>query len=218
MVEILRGPGNVIVSLVLAIFLGIGAAPVEASEVPIALDLSGRLFLLASGIAAIYGYAFSARWRRSSEETTGEFVSYRSLVLSRILSATLLAVGSSWFAILCAFVATWIRHRAVISPVGEIVVFLFVGVLLIAAGFAGAMTLAGLLPPSRRWRRAIQWTLFLPGMIALVVFRLSGGNAPITRGTLVLTLGCALGLCALVCALFLVFVPNRMTMRPKSSA
>ncbi len=214
MAEILRRPGNVILSVGVTILLGVFAAPAGGDPVTIRLALSGRLFLLVTGIAGLFGYAFSGSRRSTPEVATDEIVSLRALVLGRVLSAVVLACGLTWLAVLLMLAATFIRHGALFLPEAWVLGYAAAGALVVAGAFSGAMTMARLLL-RRGGRTVVAWTLFLPWMLTFAAFRLLGGFLADTSRVVLLSLLSALALCAIEGAVFLRFVPDRLTMRPR---
>jgi len=197
----------------LALLLGLGAAPNASVDASLVSDLSGRLFFVASGLAAILGYAYAVPLRRVPRQAAGRTISLRSLVLARALSSTCLGAVLTWIGVLCCIGLTAVRAAGLVLPVWEVSLFVLVGVPLIAAAFAGATTLAGL-APRRSIRTLVRWGLFLPGMIAVLAFRLGGGASLITPQILFLTLSVAALLCALEAYVLLRFVPDRFITIP----
>lgn len=213
-IDVLKKPATFLVSGGLALILAFGAAPAASSEQTVAFDLSGRLFLLVCGLAAILGYAFAVPLRRGAEQTSDEIVSFRKLNLAKIVSSTAFGTIITWIGGLCAILITSLRFGRVVLPVGDMGVFLGIGVPLIAAAFAGAITLASLVP-SRSVRTAVRWGLFLPGMIVIVMFRLDGSQPMVTPRILFLAILSALLLCIVEAYLLFRLVPDRQTLRPR---
>jgi len=215
MAEIVQRPGNLILALGVTILLSVLAAPAGGeSAAPIWVALSGRLFLLVTGISGLFGYAFSGLRRRGPEVATDEIVSLRAFVLGKVVSAALLATCLTWLAVAVMLSATFIRHEAVLLPEPWVLGYAIGGPLIISGAFAGAMTMARLLL-RRGGRTAVAWTLFLPWMLTFASFRLLGGFPSDTSYVVLLAFLSALILCAIEAALFLRFVPNRLTMRPQ---
>jgi hypothetical protein len=214
MTEVLLRPGNLIVSVGLAILLGVLAAPARGDPAPLRLALSGRLFLLGTGLAGVFGYAFSASRRATPEVATDEIVSLRGWVLGRILAATLLAGGVVWVASVLTLGTTFVRHRTLTLPEGWILAYASVGVLVIAGAFSGAITMARLLL-RRGGRTVVTWILFLPWMLTFAAFRALGRLPADASRIVLLSLLSGVALCAVEAGLFVRFIPNRLTMRPQ---
>jgi len=213
MVEVLRRPGNLILAVGVTALLSIFAAPVGSDPIPIDLALSGRLFLLVTGIAGLFGYTFTGSRRPSAEIATDEIVSLRALVLGRIVSGALLACGMTWLAVLLMLAATFVRHGTVPFPDPWVLGYAVFGPLVVAGAFAGAMTMARLLL-RRSGRSVVAWILFLPWMLTFAAFRVLGGLPAAASLVVLLSLLSGFLLCGIEALVFLRFVPNRLTMRP----
>jgi len=213
-VEIVRRPGNLILAVGVTILLGVFAAPGEADPNELPLVVSGRLFLLVTGISGLFGYTFSALRRLAPEVATDEIVSLRAFVLGRVLSSAALAGCLTWIAVALMLVVTFLRYGAGSAPEGWVIGYAFVGPWIVGAAFAGAMTMARRLL-RRGGRTAVAWILFLPWMLTFAAFRLLGGLPAAPSRVVILALACAVALCAVEAAIFLRFVPDRLTMRPR---
>ena len=213
-VEIVRRPGNLILAVGVTILLGVFAAPGETDPADLSLAVSERLFLLVTGISGLFGYTFSALRRLAPEVATDEIVSLRGLVLGRVLSSAALAGCLTWIAVVLMVAVTFLRQGAGFVPGGWVIGYAVVGPWIIAAAFAGAMTIARRFL-RRGGRTAIAWILFLPWMLTFAGFRLLGELPAAPARAVILALACALVLCAVEAAIFLRFVPDRLTMRPQ---
>jgi hypothetical protein len=214
MTEVLLRPGNLVVSVGLAVLFGVLAAPARGDPAVLRLALSGRLFLLATGLAGVFGYAFSASRHATPEVLTDEIVSLRGWVLGRILAATLLAGGVVWVASILTLSTTFARHRTLTLPEGWVLVYASVGVLVVGGAFSGAVTMARLLL-RRGGRTVVTWILFLPWMLTFAAFRVLGRLPADASRVVLLSLLSGLAVCAVEAGLFVRFIPNRLTMRPR---
>jgi hypothetical protein len=214
MLEILRRPGNLVLSLGVTVLLSLFATPadVESGSLPIAV--AGRLFLLVTGISGLFGYSLSGSRHANAETPSDEIVSLRGFVLGHVVSASALATSLTWIAVGVMLIATVIRHGGSIGLDPWMLAYAACGPWLVSAAFAGAMALARHLL-RRGGRMVVAWTLFLPWMLTFAAFRLLGGLPGDPSRIVALSLLSAVALCAVEMVIFLRFVPNRLTMRPR---
>jgi len=205
--SIVSKPLNLVLAGALAMVLGFGAAPPLSGDPTVAFVLSGRLFFLVSGMAAILGYAFAHPRRRVTKDAAQVPDSARRLASARILASTILGTAFAWLSALTTIVVTGIRFRAWILPVRAMGFYVVVGAILLAAAFAGATILAGF-TASRVVKTCVRWGLFFPGIVALFLFR-AGAASTITPSLLTYVLLIAALICAVEAFFLLQLISDR---------
>lgn len=208
MARVSSRPLNLILASVLAVVLGFGAATSLSGDGPISFDLSGRMFLLVSGLAAILGYGFAFPLRTVAKDASKKTGSLRTLAFARVLSSTLYGTLFAWLGGLVAMATASVQSGALALPVAAVGFFSVVGPILLAAAFSGATILAGF-TANRVVRAVVRWGLFFPGVIALIIFRSGGAASMITSQTLTYTLLIAALVCAAEVFFLLQLVPDQ---------